>query len=639
MSELILKDDEQRVLIYLEERCPSPDVRGGVKGATLCDDLELTESDQGRIGTTLKTYGLVDGRQVDGGPFTRMWITPFGQQIIRGQRAKPPSQQTAIPANIQQQLVELQSQIVDPQISISILLQKVIVLAARANDQEFAEWAKREIVGVKKGSPHAEYRNLKGDYVVRSPDGHSTPIAWDDPTNLRTRFVTGPISELESLYSGSSNTFGIVVDTDPRTMHFNQPVEPGSKVVFQIGRPTVAACFSTIRQRVLDWTIKCLSSVPEELTARKASESSWSERLQSARDDLALMPEYPWGQIEAWMAKVTPMIRQEWPDHFEDFKNATKKPRQYFLVPGKDPSETNAKNQQFALQAKSRILGFIDGLIQVAQLRDRAVDVRQTRSAVEEAMATGRDTRNVFVVHGRNMVARDAIFSLLRAVDLNPLEWERIVHATGKGSPYVGDVLKKGFEIAQAIVVLMTPDDEARLTEQLWKTDEEPHEKVLTPQPRPNVILEAGMALGMNEDRTIIVEMGQLRPISDLLGRHAVRMADTAEARQKLVQRLKAAGCTLKDEGADWLRAGDFRTPSTAATSTTHHADQKPRLFASNDVLWRVDDRSGMRIYQPHCPQCHAPLSRKADFVKCTKCSFEELLAVRNPSQIPADLS
>jgi hypothetical protein len=61
------------------------------------------------------------------------------------------------------------------------------------------------------------------------------------------------------------------------------------------------------------------------------------------------------------------------------------------------------------------------------------------------------------------LLAREAMFSFLRSLGLDPLEWAAIVAATGKGTPYVGEVLTKGFEIAQAAVVLMTPDDEARL--------------------------------------------------------------------------------------------------------------------------------------------------------------------------------
>ena len=170
----------------------------------------------------------------------------------------------------------------------------------------------------------------------------------------------------------------------------------------------------------------------------------------------------------------------------------------------------------------------------------------------------GVDTRKVFVVHGRNNAAREALFTFLRAIGLHPLEWSEIVKATGKASPYIGEVLEKGFSIAQAVVVLMTPDDEARLREQYRGSSEPPHETELTPQPRPNVLLEGGMALGLFPDRTVIVELGTLRPISDIGGRHVIRMNDAPERRQDLAQRLETAGCAVNTSGTDWYKAGSF---------------------------------------------------------------------------------
>jgi predicted nucleotide-binding protein len=81
----------------------------------------------------------------------------------------------------------------------------------------------------------------------------------------------------------------------------------------------------------------------------------------------------------------------------------------------------------------------------------------------------------------------------LRALDVRPLEWEQLVSGTGSASPYVGDVVRRAFDVCQAVVVLMTPDDEARLRPEL--RDEGEPEEALTGQPRPNVLLEAGMAL------------------------------------------------------------------------------------------------------------------------------------------------
>ena len=65
--------------------------------------------------------------------------------------------------------------------------------------------------------------------------------------------------------------------------------------------------------------------------------------------------------------------------------------------------------------------------------------------------------RNVFVVHGRNEPARLAIFSFLRSIGLQPIEWSQAVAATGEASPYIGTVLDGAFDAAQAVVVLMTP--------------------------------------------------------------------------------------------------------------------------------------------------------------------------------------
>ena len=72
---------------------------------------------------------------------------------------------------------------------------------------------------------------------------------------------------------------------------------------------------------------------------------------------------------------------------------------------------------------------------------------------------------------------------------------------TGEASPHIDDVLAKGLSMAQAVVVLMTPDDEARLQPRYHQQDEPSDETVLTGQPRPNVFIEAGMALASLPDR------------------------------------------------------------------------------------------------------------------------------------------
>ena len=54
------------------------------------------------------------------------------------------------------------------------------------------------------------------------------------------------------------------------------------------------------------------------------------------------------------------------------------------------------------------------------------------------------------------------MFVFLRSIDLDPIEWSEAVAMTGKASPYVGEILEAALNNAQAVVVVMTPDDEAQ---------------------------------------------------------------------------------------------------------------------------------------------------------------------------------
>jgi predicted nucleotide-binding protein len=142
---------------------------------------------------------------------------------------------------------------------------------------------------------------------------------------------------------------------------------------------------------------------------------------------------------------------------------------------------------------------------------------------------------------------------------------------TGKGSPYIGEVLDAAFRTAQAVVVLLTPDDEVRLKAELLSAGDPDVERQLTLQARPNVLFEAGMAFGRDAGRTVIVEIGVVKPFSDIGGRHTVRLSNDALKRKDLAQRLTTAGCAVTMDGEDWLAEGDFsvaRSPTDTANST-----------------------------------------------------------------------
>lgn len=180
------------------------------------------------------------------------------------------------------------------------------------------------------------------------------------------------------------------------------------------------------------------------------------------------------------------------------------------------------------------------------------------KETLKKEVQMSSNPKKVFIVHGRDERLRDAIFQFLRSIGLTPIEWSQAVGMTGKAAPYVGEILQKAFSQAQAVVVLLTGDDIAKLRDDLVKDADSEYEKNFTVQARPNVLFEAGLAFGTHPERTILIEFGMLRPFSDIGGRHVIRMNNSTQKRQELAQRLINAGCLVDMSGTDWHGIGNF---------------------------------------------------------------------------------
>ena len=193
---------------------------------------------------------------------------------------------------------------------------------------------------------------------------------------------------------------------------------------------------------------------------------------------------------------------------------------------------------------------------------DLKVSARAGSRRAASARPKGK-ANSVFVVLGRNKKIAAALIQYLRALQLHPVEWEVARQKTHKPNPYIGEILRKGFEMAAAVVVLMTPDDLARLKDEFLGPDDDDSEKRLTGQPRPNVLFEAGYAFGLYPANTVLVQVGKLRGLSDIHGLHIARMDGSAAKRKSLAHRLKDAGLDVHMEGDAWLSEGDFSLPPT----------------------------------------------------------------------------
>jgi predicted nucleotide-binding protein len=179
--------------------------------------------------------------------------------------------------------------------------------------------------------------------------------------------------------------------------------------------------------------------------------------------------------------------------------------------------------------------------------------------AVERALDDHRK-RNVFVVHGRDEDARRALFEFLRALDLKPLQWETLVQETGSAAPSLREAIGQGLAVSTAVIVLMTPDDIVRLHPELHTQPESPDEITDNMQARPNVLVELGMALAVKPDQTMLVYLGEQRPVTDLGDINYVQIGSEIDWRNKIANRLRQAGCPVDLSGPDWLHAGDFES-------------------------------------------------------------------------------
>lgn len=200
-------------------------------------------------------------------------------------------------------------------------------------------------------------------------------------------------------------------------------------------------------------------------------------------------------------------------------------------------------------------LGYLSAAIDKAE--QSAPAKRETPMSADDTSTapTSDRARNVFVVHGRDEFARSQMFVFLRSIGLNPLEWPALRARGGNASPYLSEVIREGLASAQAVVVLMTPDDIVRLHPDLSKR---PAETLPSMQARPNVLIELGMALMTHPTGTLLLKLGEQRPISDIDGLNYIDLDDNQACRQNIISGLRAAGCPVDTMGTDWLSEGDF---------------------------------------------------------------------------------
>jgi predicted nucleotide-binding protein len=168
---------------------------------------------------------------------------------------------------------------------------------------------------------------------------------------------------------------------------------------------------------------------------------------------------------------------------------------------------------------------------------------------------------SMFVVHGRDAKLNQDMYAFLASIGIVPMEWDQAIKAArGGANPIVGDVISQAMERVQGVMVLFSPDEEAKVRPKFASaSDKRKADHLKGFQPRPNVIFEAGLALGAHSDKTILVQVGTVRDISDIAGKHMVHLSNSFADRKRLADRLSSKLKFKVDlDGTTWQTIGDF---------------------------------------------------------------------------------
>ncbi len=123
------------------------------------------------------------------------------------------------------------------------------------------------------------------------------------------------------------------------------------------------------------------------------------------------------------------------------------------------------------------------------------------------------DRPRVFIVHGHDLQSLEKLDHLLRKIGLEPENFDTLKK---EGSETVIEILERSMPTCDAVIALLTPDDEGRKCPPPGQAPET-HEP-LKPRARQNVLIEAGYAIISSRRRSLIIALGGVDIPTDFEG-------------------------------------------------------------------------------------------------------------------------
>ena len=242
-------------------------------------------------------------------------------------------------------------------------------------------------------------------------------------------------------------------------------------------------------------------------------------------------------------------------------------------------------------------------------------------------------SNEIFVVHGRDLGAKDTVARFLGQIGVRPVILREI--------PDEGNTVIEKFERhadrVRFAVVLFTPDDKGALSGEIDSAN---------PRPRQNVVFELGYFIGkLGRDRVRVLDKGEVEILSDYSGVIRIPMDDNDGWKLRLVQELQSARYNVDANDVLHSPATPSPVPSngfiasvpvinkmpdadpTPPTSVTHYTDAGREFLSNHSTNPDSSSKHQLRAFITH--------GKNRDYIAdtqdvCRQLGIEPVLAIES---------
>ena len=155
---------------------------------------------------------------------------------------------------------ELQRDALDPNVAVSDVLRKALVVASKLCVSELKTWIERELYGYGPGDDVPEYRRMQGEVMAWHPTNGWLPVHLEDSAwhaKLTRQPCLQSVAQTESIARDAPVDAVITMHYLPETEHrLMEIIRSSSPPVLHVQPSVFSAMLDAVRNAVLEWALQ-----------------------------------------------------------------------------------------------------------------------------------------------------------------------------------------------------------------------------------------------------------------------------------------------------------------------------------------------------------------------------------------------